>query len=378
MKVVSWFEEWREQADTGEELEKKRQEARNEEARWHAENQPCRMEEDLLHEYAHYAMEQELFTLGDYLIKKYADKEDLWYMEGIVYKYYGYCCMYNRQPKEAVKWLKKAVRRAPYPYPLWQDLAGAYIEAGMFGKADYWIRRCVRHDRKEYGKLNPHTSVYFGKFYLDSEQYEKAITVLEEGGMGDTRINSDSLYLAKAYIGIGQVDRGLQLYEVYLDKYTNDDFVYAELALYWHDLKFDPDRSEMYYLKCISCDTDRKDKRGWYAQAYRNLSTVCANFGRWEKSFQYLRQYFLYKYDEVKADIFTQVIDNLPPLESDQVAGQYYHAVLAFENDPLVNTIAGEESESSVAADPAAEVKDAGKGGSDLSKLIDPDAIFSN
>ncbi len=307
--IKSWYEEYRQNMETGEELAQERQKALDFEAEWRADNERLHQDDQIMHGYANLLMGKELKALGEYIIKKYPSKEDKWLIADAVYYQYGRYYMYKNEAAEAVKWFEKALKnKIPYPYKVWEDLAAAYIEAGDYKKADYWIRRYMKH-RREKDLTSHYDMMNYAKFYLDIGQCERALALMLESHENRNWYLYDLPLLARAYFGVGNMDKGFEVYEEYLQKAKTDDFGFAELALSYYNYKGDVERAEALYLKSIEAASNREDVRHWNYQIYDILSIIFANSGIWDKCFHYLRLYFTTKYGAAESDLFCQIID---------------------------------------------------------------------
>lgn len=382
MEIKSWYEDSRLDLPTGEEMERRRQEALKAEADWRATSERQVTDNALLHGYAYSLMERELWALGDYYIRKFPDVKDNFYVGDVVYKYYGIYCMLAGRPAEAAKWFRRSLRSyfSNTSYVLWKDLAAAYIESGAYSKADYWIRRYANKERKLYGKLYQNDCIHFGTFYLEADMNERAIAFFLEGHPDGCWFGNTVLLLAKAYMNINQADKGLKLYEEYLATYKNDYFAFAEMGSFCYMHTKDAARSEMYYLKAIELAalTDRPNIRDWNSMLYDYLACISADSRQWEKCFKYLRLYFEHEYEGRKREIFLRMMDEIPSPENDEMGEDIYYCLLEVEDNPLIASISGEQAESTRPEDPGAEVKGADKSGAELPGLLDLDESMFN
>jgi hypothetical protein len=154
---------------------------------------------------------------------------------------------------------------------------------------------------------------------------------------------------------------------------------FAELALAYYEYSGDLERSEAMYLKSIEAASNRKDIRAWNLQIYRNLAIIYSNEGIWDKSFYYLKQHYLAKYEGQEAEVFSQMIDSMPPIENDEMGIGFYQMVLAFEKSPIRAGLHGHlNGDGTVSEKPTDQVKDAEKEGGDFSKFINWDDTLSN
>lgn len=377
MAVKSWFEEMRECMETGKELEEKRREAIQNEADWRASGEELNLEDDLMLEYANYQMEKELKALGNYIIKKYPDKDDKWFIADTVYFQYGRYYMFANQPAEAVKWFKKAIKdKLPYPYNAWEMLAAAYVETGDYKKADYWIRRYMAHYRSE-GSISPSQWMDFSKFYVAVGWFERALAIMLEAKPKQDWLWYDLQEVARAYFGVKNYDKGFELYEAYLQKCSDDDYGFSEIALAYYNYVHDVERSEQHYLKCVEAAASRENPRSWNAKVYDNLSVIFANEKDWDKCFHYLKLHFQNKFQGVEADIFTQIIDQRPTIEDDDMGIGIYHAIKDFEHSPL-RPGGLQSAEGLVASQPSEEVSSAHRQTEGISGLFELDESQSN
>lgn len=376
MQIKSWFEGFREYVPTGEELEKERQEALAYEASWRADNERLFHEDDIMHRYANCLMEKELKAMGEYIIQKYPQKKDKWIIASAVYYQYGRYYMYINQPAEAINWFLKALKdKIPYPYNTWGLLAAAYVETGEYKKADAWIKRYIAHYTKE-DKISYSDWANFAKYYLERNMYERALALFIEGAKGEKPYLFDKPYIARAYFGIGEYEKGFQLYEEFLEKNGNEGD-YAEVALAYYNYVCDLERSETHYLKSVEAAADRDDAKNWNQQIYRNLSILFANEAVWDKCFHYLKLHYQHKFEGMEVDMFTQIIENMPPIEDDEMGKGLYHAILDFENSP-VRPGGVKHTEGTVSEQPSAEVTSAKQKDNNLTDLFDWDESSLN
>ncbi len=356
MEIKSWYQEYRENMEPGEELEQQREEARQAEEAWVIDGRPWQSEEGLMHEYANLLMEKELRTLGSYLLEKYAKEEDQWYVGDVVFWQYGRFCMFANRPEEAAKWFKKALKhKGAWPYLFWKDLVAAYIESGEYAKADYWIRRYVNSQRKE-NILSRFDLEEFADFYIKIGKFERALAYLEEGDPKGERHLMYKLPLAKAYIGVGRVDEGLKIYEEFVEKYPKEGVPLSELALYYYNEKNDIERAEAAYLKCLTIYAGTKWEREWNRDIHNCLSIIYVNEGLWDKCFEQLKLYYLNKYEGEAAEILCGLIDSRPRIDDDGICAGVYQAILAFEESPVLPINRKEQPEGSLPENPAKEV----------------------
>lgn len=378
MEIKSWFEDFRENIETGEKLEIERQAAREREEAWRADDEELFIEDEIMSEYANLLMEKELKQLGAYIIQKYPEKVDRWKIAEAVYQHYGNYYMYVNRPKEAIKWFNKAIRNdLPYPYPAWKDLIAAHIESGEHKKADHWIRRYIKHYTTESGKVSPFDLMDFAKYYLQIKQFEKALAMMLEATKAPNHFyHIENQQLAKAYFGVGEMEKGFKCYEEYVEQVTNDEQAWAELALFYYNYNKDIDIAEAYYLKSMEV-ADKNDNKNWNMHIYKNLTVIFSNHDLWDKCFHYLKLHYQSRFEGMEAEAFCQLIDNRPMSEDNETILGFYYAVLDFENSPLrpggIKYIEGIVSEN-----PAVEVKIATKKSGDLHGLFKWDDAMDN
>ncbi len=378
MEIKSWYEEYRRNMQTGDELEQLKQEARAAEEAWVLDGRPWQSEEGLMHQYANLLMENELRTLGSDLLEKYAKEEDQWYVGDVVFWQYGRFCMFANRPAEAAKWFKKALKyKGAWPYLFWKDLVAAYIESGEYAKADYWIRRCVKSLREE-NMLSRFDLEDFAEFYMKIGKFERALAYLEEGDPNGERHLMHKLPLAKAYIGVGRVDEGLKIYEEFVEKYPKEGVPLAELALYYYNEKHDVERAEAAYLKCLTVNAGEKWEREWNREVHYCLTIIYVNEGLWDKCFEQLKLYYQNKYEAEAAEILCALIDSRPPIEEDSMGVGVYQAILAFEESPVLPINRQDQPEGSLPENPTKEVDAAGVKAFDWTNLLGLDEASFN
>lgn len=376
MNIKSWIEEHRYNAPTGEELEKERQEALAYEAAWRADNERLFHEDDIMHSYANCLMEKELKAMGEYIMKKYPGKKDQWVIADAVYYHYGRYYMYANRPAEAIPWFLKAIKyKQPYPYNTWDYLAAAYVETGEYDNADKWIRRIIAYYTKE-GKRSYVSWSEYGKYYLERKSYERALAMFQESGKERGFYLFDKPYIARTYFGLGEFEKGFEMFKEYIEKTKGDEGEHAELALAYYNYACDLERSEQHYLKSIEAAADREDARNWNQQIYKNMSIIFANESVWDKGFHYLKLHFQHKFEGMEADMFSQIIDNRPPIEDDEMGAELYQAILNFEESP-VRPGGVKHTEGLVSEKPSDEVKGVGQQG-DISGLLEFGEGMSN
>lgn len=370
MESTSWLEEQRElEWHTDEEIRAVRTKLLEDLKKWTMGVAPSKLEEELMQGFAFNRMGKELFEMGETLVQKYPNPGESWWLAEIVYSKYGNYYMYMRQPAEALKWYFKAIEAGmPHLSILWRDIAGCYIELGDKENADLWVEKCMDKDKDD-GRDGWLDWVQYANYYQATERPERALALCQSVLAHHQYCPQDiSLVMANAYKDLGDMENVVASYEAHVDKWPKDEEGFAALGLAHYEYNKNMVKAEASFIYAIELVKDDENYKDWVVSMNYNLAVMHLNEGIWDKGFNYLEEYYKWKYPPQEAAVFSNLIGGLPDIDSKEMGHGILQAIFDFEKSSI-RPGSVKQMEDTVSEKPADEVRDAAKREFDISKL---------